>query len=328
VAQQLERAAAGAAEVEVDGGERGDVVGGERAVVEADDAEVARDGPARAVRGVEHPEGEVVVAAEDRGHRAVGDEGGCGLGRGAHGPSGVDDLGCFDPGVGEGVGPAVLAAGLRRDGEVVHGLVPHGEQVSGGASGDGAVVERDAPVGRVRLRSQVLAAGGDRRARLLAPQHLHGVRGGLVVGDDDGGGAVVREPAEDVGVRVRLVGVQDRDEDREPGGPGSVLDAAEGLGGPVQGGVGGEDGDRPQGAAGEGARRPVGPVAQLVDRGLDPDAGGLGDPGCIVDDARDGLVRDTRTLRDVEHAGGSGVGGAHGGRSPFDSGGAIRRWRS
>ena len=303
------------------------MVGGERAVVEADDAQVARDGAAGPVRGVQDAEREIVVAAEDRGDVRVGDQFERGLVRRGDRPSRGDDRRLLDPRFGQRRGPADLAAGLGGDGEVVDRLVSHVEQVLRGAGGDGAVVERDEPVGGGLLDAEVLAAGGDGGVRLVLLERLHGLGGGVVVRDDDGRGAVVREPGQDVGLGVRLVGVEDRDEDGEPGGPGGVLDAAEGLGGPVEGGVGGENGDRPHGAAGEGARRAVGPVAQLADRGLHFGSGGVGDHRRVVDDPRDGLVRHSCALGHVEHADGFGFGCAHVGRSPFGSG-AIRRWRS
>ncbi|SDE02010.1 hypothetical protein SAMN05216270_1114 [Glycomyces harbinensis] len=303
------------------------MVGGERAVVEADDTQVSRHAPAGPVRGGQDAEREVVVAAQDRGDVRVGDQSERGLERRAHGPSGGDDGGRLDPGLVQRRGPAGLAAGLGGDGEVVDRGVAHVEQIPGGAGGDGAVVERDEPVGRGLLDAEVLAAGGDGGVRLGLLERLHGLGGGLVVGDDDGRGAVVREAGQDVGLGVGLVGVQDRDEDGESGGPGGVFDAAEGLGGAVEGGVGGEDGDRPQGAAGEGARRAVGPVAQLGDGGLHFRAGGVGDHRRVVDDPRDGLMGHPCALGHVEHADWSGFGCAHGGRSPLGSS-AIRRWRS
>ncbi len=186
-------------------GQGRDVVGGERAVVEADDAEVAGDGAAGPVRGVEDAEGEVVVAAEDRGDVRVGDQFGRGLGRGADRPARVDDLGRVDPGFGQ-----------RRRTSRPGGWPWTGWRGSGPSRGPWTAGTwwrgrrrcgrraRRASRSAVVLDAEVLAAGGDDArpagvfwSACMAPG------GGLVVGDDDGGCAVVREPGEDVAPRCR-----------------------------------------------------------------------------------------------------------------------------
>ncbi|GAB4004940.1 hypothetical protein GCM10029992_51360 [Glycomyces albus] len=56
---------------------------------------------------------------------------------------------------------------------------------------------------------EAIVTGGDSGVCLRLPEYCHGLRGGLVVGDDDGWSAVVGETGQDLIGAVGRIGVED-----------------------------------------------------------------------------------------------------------------------
>jgi hypothetical protein len=128
--------------------------------------------------------------------------------------------------------------------------------------------------------------------------------------DDDGLHGVVEEIVEHRAELCAAV-VGDGGEQGEVAvRPGGFLDGGQGAGRPVQGGADGDHPDETGPVGDQGAGGPVAPVAELVDGGLDPLAGGLADLGGAVDDPGDGLVGHPGHGGDLRHGG--VLGAAHG----------------
>lgn len=236
------------------------------------------------MRGAQHAQREVVVAAQDRRHRRIPGEVPADRVAAAGSPTALHGRGFgrtgllqrLPPALGTGAG----ASGGGGDGHVVHGLVAQGQQMPGHPVGGLAVVGphpwqvTGGRVDRGLDHAHHRDPGGD---RLQSPD------AGRVVGDHD-------QPTAHVGGTLHLRGdggllgrFEDAYAHRVGGGTRRLLDAPEDRGVPVVGGVGGEHGHGPVASAGQGERGGVAPETQLVDDGEHPLAGRLPHARVAVD---------------------------------------------
>ncbi len=147
VNQQSQGPAADFGEVLSDRGQRRDEVGGFRDVVEADDADVAGDGPAGLVERAQDAESGVVVRAEHRGGLRILRESLPGGVAGLRAPVPPEHGRHLGAGVLQGAPPAGLplfaVQPARVPGHVVDGSVAEIQQVPSGGRGPGHVVDPD-----------------------------------------------------------------------------------------------------------------------------------------------------------------------------------------